>query len=117
MRRFALAACVLSSAVSLAGCEVVVSGTGGTLPSGRSVTVSSDRPFRTVRAEPIGRDTESVAIGTFGPRKILVEPTEIKVDGTPVAAIPEATKAVTIADEDGRLRIAADGATVYDAEF
>lgn len=117
MRRFAFAVCLFSVVASLHGCEVLVSGTGGTLASGRSVTASSDRMFRSIRCETVSADTESVTIGTFDARTILVGPTSIEVDGTPVAAIPAATTSVTIADKDGRLKIAADGATVYDAEF
>ena len=65
----------------------------------------------------VGGDTESIRIGTFSPRRVLVGPTSIEVDGKAVATIAEEAKSVTVAEEDGRLLIEADGATVYDAEF
>ena len=115
MRRIALAACVLSSA----GCSIdlPVVGAGGTLQSGRSVSVTSDRPYRSFRMDSVGGDTESIRLGTVSPRKILVEPTSITVDGEPVATIPASTKEVTVAEDDGRLRIAADGDVVYDGRL
>lgn len=114
MRRFALAACM----VSAAGCSIdSPGGAAGTLPSGRSIVATSDRPFRTVMVKSLDGDTESIQMGTVSPGKILVEPMSIEVDGDPVAEIPETTKSVEVAEDDGRLKITADGATVYDAEF
>ena len=92
-------------------------GAAGTFPSGRSIAANSDRPFRTVMVKSIDGDTESIRMGTVSPRKILVEPTSIEVDGEPVAEIAETTKSVEVAEDDGRLKITADGTTVYDAEF
>ena len=110
MRRFALAACVLS-----AGCRVIgpVGGAGGTLQSGRLVEATSDRPYRTILVSSVGRDTGSITIGTFSPRKVVVGPTSIEIDGKSVATIPESAESVTVAEEDGRLRVVADGATVF----
>jgi hypothetical protein len=110
MRRFALAACVLSAA-SLVGC-----GGGGaamSLPSGRQVVVNSDRALRTIRCE----NTTGGVNATIGPRTVVVRPTEIEVDGAAVAAIPQDAQVIAIAEFDGRLMIEADRDRVYDAEF
>lgn len=120
MRRFAIILCVTFAAgLTTAGCSIDLPtvGCGGRLQSGRSISVTSDRPYRSFRSESVGPNTESIQLGTFSPRRILVAPTDVEVDGTRVATIPEETKSVTVAEEDGRLRIAADGTTVYDAKF
>ena len=115
MHRFAIAACLLSAV----GCiEVEVTGTGGTLPSGRSIEVNSDRFLRSIHCESVNSDTEAVRIASITKsHKIRIEPTAIKVDGAEVATIPEATKSVLVEDCDGRLQIAADGTNVYDEKF
>lgn len=115
MRWFALGAVVLlASGCSLGGPSV---GGGGTLPTGRSVEAKSDRAYRTVVTDTIGEDTRSIRMGTFLPRKVVVRPGSIELDGVPVAMIPETTKSVAVAEEDGRLHIDADGNRVYEGSF
>jgi hypothetical protein len=88
------------------------------LPSGRSVTVTTDRVLGSTRCEAVGMGTESVELRSLlKTRKVLVEPTVVQVDGVAVAGIPEETKEVVIYDTRGRLRIAADGVSVYDTTF
>lgn len=112
-------ACLVLAAVCLAGCGVSMSGNGagGTLPSGRSVDVTSDRAFRTINCGLCGRDTSLVTLGTFTPRHVRIAPTTIEMDGTRVATIAASTKSVSVAEQSGRLVICADGAPVFNTKF
>jgi len=119
MRRFVLAAGCLTVAALLASCSVsgVGASAGGTLQSGRSIEVTSDRSFRTILCKAVGTDTESVKLGTFGGHKVLIKPASIDLDGQTVATISETTRDVSVAEENGRLVITADGVAVFETEF
>jgi hypothetical protein len=111
MRRIALAACLVASLGTVAGCTG--SGASLTHASGRQVVVNSDRAFRTVRCE----NTAEGIRADIGSRSFFVKPTQVEVDGSQVAAIPAGAQVVAVAEFEGRLVVEADRARVYDAEF
>ena len=106
---------VCVSSCLLTGC-VIANGPSAsmTLQSGRTISVESDRPFRTLRGEALSHEAATAVIGR---QQFLVEPDEIYLDGAAVASIPAATRNVTVAERSARLVVTADGRTVYDDEF
>jgi hypothetical protein len=109
VRRLVLAA-VLAATIPVAGCSGATMNLSRELDSGRHVVISSTRFTRKMWFDSTFESTTA----TIGPRKVTVEPTRVELDGDWVATIDEATKRVTIEERDGKLRIVADGATVYE---
>lgn len=110
MLRFAFAA-VVAAAFGSAGCTG--HGPVASLPSGRTIVVTTDRTFRAVGC----RNDDDTAWVTFGPREVVIEPASVVIDGATVASIPEASRTLAVVEFEGRLVVQADGARVYDAEF
>lgn len=107
---------VCVSSCLLTGCAIATNGSSAsmTLQNGRTISVESDRPFRTLRGEALSPDAAAAMIGR---RQFLVEPGEIYLDDAPVASISAATRNVTVSERSGRLVVAADSRTVYEDEF
>ena len=112
MRRFFVAA-VIAAAIPIAGCAGATLSLSRELDSGRRVVITSKKFTRMMRFDSSFESTTA----TIGPRKVKVEPTRVEVDGNWVATIDEGTKQVTIEEQDGKLRVLADDAAVYEGPF
>lgn len=97
-----LAALFLGFASSGGGC-------GGRLQSGRSISAQSDTFWVSAAFET---DTSHLSMGLL---KVDVEPTQVVVEGKPIAALDPQAKSVVVTRADGQLTVVADGTTVYDA--
>src|SRR5690606_28355411 len=82
---------------------------GGTLASGRAVVANSDTLWV---ASKFDDDTSHLSMGLL---KVDVEPTQVVVEGKPIATLNPQAKSVVVTRADGQLTVVADGTTVYDA--
>lgn len=97
---------VAAIAAGIAGCG---GSCGGILASGRAVIATSDTLSTSAT---FAADTAQLQLGSL---TVDVQPTQVVVDGRPVADLDAQAKKVLVTRADGQLTIVADGATVYNA--
>lgn len=100
------AAVLLALSIAACGCG---GSTAGTLPSGRMVSASSDTLWM---SQSNAKDTATLSLG---PTTVVVGPTQVTIDGKPVATLSARVKAVAVKRADRRVSIVADGTTIYNA--